>query len=147
MTLENLFSSVMTLMFGTDSEKDEYRDYFIPTANFIFAETFNTNNALRISDGRNPLKNIPEYTVDDWETELSYEPILLRSVVNLGIAGYIYTDDDRTIGADYKNKYEYVKTQCLNANYTEITDVYDETAAKPQELKDDKWNILENEGE
>ena len=33
MTLEKLFSYVMTLMFGTDSDKAEYRDYFINTAN------------------------------------------------------------------------------------------------------------------
>lgn len=153
MTAWELFSNVMTLMFGTDSEMDEYQDYFVNTLNLILAELFDTNNALRMSDGRKPLKNIPEVPKLDTTSaeaanktklfELPYEPKLLRTVLPYGVAGYIYVDDDKSIGADYKNKYEYAKSQILNVSYEDIIDVYSECGVNEKILADDKWSLAE----
>ena len=148
MTLEKLFSYVMTLMFGTDNDKAEYRDYFINTANTIMAELFDVNNALRATDGRKPLKNIPEFNKDDtnvWDEEIPYEPKILRTILPYGVAGYIYTDDDKAIGTDYKNKYEYAKSQVLAVSLVSIVDVYDETPDEIPILVDDKWSLAEEE--
>ena len=146
MTAWELFSNVMTLMFGVDSEMDDYEGYFVNTLNLILAELFDINNALRMSDGRKPLKNIPEVPKLDTSSEeaanktklfeLPYEPKLLRTVLPYGVAGYIYVDD-------YKNKYESAKSQILNVSYEDIIDVYSECGVNEKILADDKWSLAE----
>ena len=151
MTAWELFSNVMTLMFGTDEEMDEYQDYYVNTLNLILAELFDLNNALRIGDGRKPLKNIPECPKYDSSApdkaknfEIPYEPKVVRTVLPYGVAGYIYVDDDKAIGTDYKNKYEYAKTQIFQVAFVDIVDVYTDFDTKEEVLADDEWSLAEN---
>jgi hypothetical protein len=58
------------------------------------------------------------------EEELEYEDEFTRQILPYGIAGYIYTDDDKSMGSEYKNKYEYEKNKILAVKYEDVTDVH-----------------------
>ena len=91
---------------------------------------------------------LTEFNKDDtnvWDEEIPYEPKILRTILPYGVAGYIYTDDDKAIGTDYKNKYEYAKSQVLAVSLVSIVDVYDETPDEIPILVDDKWSLAEEE--
>ena len=62
---------------------------------------------------------VPFPKITEMSDNLPCEDAIL-SFLPYGCAGYIYTDDDKNIGADYKNKYETERNKVIRADYTEI---------------------------
>lgn len=122
MTAQKIFDTAVTLMFGEEIDKADYEPFFINTLNALLGENFFNNNALREMAGKEPLTEIPVIT--DMTDEVDYEPIFTHTILPYGVAGYIYTDDDRGVGTEYKNKYEYERTRVLTSVYEDIKDVY-----------------------
>ena len=122
MKANDIFNTVITLMFGTDKDRNEYEPYFLPTLNMILAENFVVNNALRVSHGKEALSSVPR--AESLEDDILYEDIFCNVIIPYGCAGNIFTEDDRGIGNAYKNKYEYERTRALCCCYEEACDVY-----------------------
>lgn len=117
MTANELFETAVTLMFGTTEDKEDYYPLFINTLNLLLSENLEINNAIREACGKNSLEAFPKIT--EMSDNLPCEDAIL-SFLPYGCAGYIYTDDDKNIGADYKNKYETERNKVIRADYTEI---------------------------
>lgn len=118
MTAREIFKTAVTLMFGEQADEQDYEPFWINTLNWILAENFKTNNALRALRGKEPLQNMP--LIADMDGEVDYEDEFTRYILPMGCAGYIYTDDDKGVGAEYKNKYEFERSQILAADYEDI---------------------------
>ena len=122
MTANDIFNSAMTLMFGESRDVMDYQPFFLPTLNILLAENFEINNGIRISLGKEPLVQFPK--IENMSDEIPYEEIFSRVILPYGCAGNIYTDDDRGLGSEYKNKYEYERNRIITGYYTEAQDVY-----------------------
>lgn len=123
MQVSKIFDSAVTLMFGVDADKADYQPYYINILNVLIAENFYHNQALRRMRGKTELEQIPY--IADMTDDLDYEDEFTRQILPYGIAGYIYTDDDKGLGAEYKNKYEYERSKMIGtAHYEDVTDVY-----------------------
>ena len=117
MTADKLFSVVMSLCFGEDSDKDQYPQ-FLNMANIVIAELFDINNRLRLQAGKDELLEIPQLSA--LTDELNYEPRLIMTVIPYGVAGMLYAEDDDTgMGDYYRGKYEQQKGAYTVARFSE----------------------------
>lgn len=121
-TAQYIFDSAVTLMFGEEADKPDYQPFYINTLNRLLAENFDNNNALRLIAGKDELTEIPLIT--DISEIVNYEPRMTRQILIYGVAGYIYSDDDKGMGTEYKNKYEFERQRVLASMYEDVTDVY-----------------------
>ena len=121
-TEQYIFDSAVTLMFGEEADKPDYTPFYINTLNRLLAENFDNNNALRLMAGKEELAEIPMIT--DFNEVVDYEPRMTRQILIYGVAGYIYSDDDKGMGTEYKNKYEFERQRVLATMYEDVTDVY-----------------------
>lgn len=121
-TAQYIFDSAVTLMFGEEADKPDYTPFYINTLNRLLAENFDNNNALRLMAGKDELTEIPMIT--DYNEVVDYEPRMTRQILIYGVAGYIYSDDDKGMGTEYKNKYEFERQRVLASMYEDVTDVY-----------------------
>ena len=121
-TAEEIFKTAVTMMFGEQADEQDYNPFWVNTLTWMMAENFKTNNALRVLRGKEPLTTIPLIT--DMSDKVEYEDEFTRYILPMGCAGYIYTDDDKGVGAEYKNKYEFERTQVLEAKYEDIESGY-----------------------
>lgn len=121
MRAQKIFDTAVTLMFGTEEDKVDYLPLFLNILNLLLAENFDTNNALRELGGKEALLEVPE--IKDILDDVPYEDIFTRNILPYGCAGYIYTDDDKNVGTEYKNKYEAERARLLKTAYMDIGDV------------------------
>ena len=121
-TAQYIFDSAVTLMFGEEADKPDYTPFYINTLNRLLAENFDNNNALRLMAGKDELTEIP--MISDFNEVVDYEPRMTRQILIYGVAGYIYSDDDKGMGTEYKNKYEFERQRVLASMYEDVTDVY-----------------------
>lgn len=121
-TAQYIFDAAVTLMFGEEADKPDYQPFYINTLNRLLAENFDNNNALRIMAGKDELTEIP--MIVNMTDVVNYEPRMTRQILIYGVAGYIYSDDDKGMGAEYKNKYEYERQRVLATMYEDVTDAY-----------------------
>ena len=110
-TAQYIFDSAVTLMFGEDADKPDYSPFILNTLNRLLAENFDNNNALRIMAGKEEMEEIP--LIENMNDVVDYEPRMTRQILIYGVAGYIYSDDDKGMGAEYKNKYEFERQRVL----------------------------------
>lgn len=104
MTADQIFTSVIALMFAEESDKPDYQANFLANLNMKLEETFSCNNSIRISKKKEPLEEPP--LIADLQQEVEYEFEVTRSLLPLGIAGDLYVDDDETgISNDYRERY------------------------------------------
>lgn len=121
-TAQYIFDSAVTLMFGEEADKPDYQPFYINTLNRLLAENFDNNNALRLIAGKDELTEIPLIT--DISEIVNYEPRMTRQILIYGVAGYIYSDDDKGMGTEYKNKYEFERQRVLASMYEDVEDAY-----------------------
>lgn len=121
-TAQYIFDSAVTLMFGEEADKPDYQPFYINTLNRLLAENFDNNNALRLIAGKDELTEIPLIT--DISEIVNYEPRMTRQILIYGVAGYIYSDDDKGMGTEYKNKYEFERQRVLASMYEDVDDAY-----------------------
>ena len=121
-TAQYIFDSAVTLMFGEEADKPDYQAFYINTLNRLLAENFDNNNALRLIAGKDELTEIPLIT--DISEIVNYEPRMTRQILIYGVAGYIYSDDDKGMGTEYKNKYEFERQRVLASMYEDVEDAY-----------------------
>lgn len=121
-TAQYIFDSAVTLMFGEEADKPDYQPFYINTLNRLLAENFDNNNALRLIAGKDELTEIPLIT--DINEIVNYEPRMTRQILIYGVAGYIYSDDDKGMGTEYKNKYEFERQRVLASMYEDVEDAY-----------------------
>jgi hypothetical protein len=122
MKAKDIFNTAVTLMFGEEADRVDYKPFYINILNILIAENYYANQSLRRMRGKEEMTSIPYIT--DMEEELEYEDEFTRQILPYGIAGYIYTDDDKSMGSEYKNKYEYEKNKILAVKYEDVTDVH-----------------------
>lgn len=122
MKVQDIFYTAVTLMFGEEADRIDYKPFYINILNILIAENYHANQTLRRMRGKEEMTAIP-YIVS-MEDDLDYEDEFTRQILPYGVAGYIYTDDDKSMGSEYKNKYEYEKNKILAAKYEEVKDVY-----------------------
>ena len=94
MTANEIYRSVLALMFMDDNDAAEYQKNFLVQLNMKLEECFETNNSVRIAKGKEAMEEPP--MIESLEEEVPYEFELTRSVIPLGIAGDLYVDDDET---------------------------------------------------
>ena len=100
MTANEIYRSVLALMFMDDNDAAEYQKNFLVQLNMKLEECFETNNSVRIAKGKEAME----------------EPT--RSVIPLGIAGDLYVDDDETgISNDYRERYLAWKASRVRARF------------------------------
>lgn len=118
MTAEKLFETVSGLMFSPGNDREEYEDLYYPVLNLVAAECFPANNCVRLRKGLLMQTEIPEFSKG--EDEIPYEEEIVRMVMPLGIAGYLYTEDDDTgVTNVYRERYTSYLDRISFANFAE----------------------------
>ena len=116
MTANEIYRSVLALMFMDDNDASEYQKNFLVQLNMKLEECFETNNSVRIAKGKEAMEEPP--MIESLEEEVPYEFELTRSVIPLGIAGDLYVDDDETgISNDYRERYLAWKASRVRARF------------------------------
>lgn len=96
--------TVMTLMDLEETDRADYEGKFLQHLNMRLEETLAINNGLRRQAGKEPMEEAPYLT--EMEEEVGYESQLERLVLPLGVAMYLYVEDDETgITNDYRERY------------------------------------------
>lgn len=122
MTANEIFDSVIALMFSEEVDKTDYQTNFIAHLNMKLAETFYPNNSIRKAKGKEPLEEPPIITSLDDEVE--YENEITRSLLPLGISGDLYVEDDDTgITNDYRERYRAGLLEVGRARFEEVASV------------------------
>lgn len=105
MTADQVFDSVIALMFAEAVDKSDYQAGFLAQLNMKLEELFALNNGLREKKGMQPLKEPP--WIAELSDEIPYEFEVTRSLLPLGIAGDLFVEDDETgISNDYRQRYQ-----------------------------------------
>lgn len=115
MTAQEIFNTAVTFMFGEQTDRPDYQPFWLDTLNYMLAENFRTNNALRQRRGKEKLEFPPLLT--GMEDLVDYEWEFTRQILPMGCAGYIFTEDSPGIATAYKNKYENERSRILQADY------------------------------
>ena len=119
MTANEIYHSVLALMFMDDGDAEEYQKNFLVQLNMKLEECFEANNSVRLARGKQALLEPP--LILQLEDEVPYEFELIRSVIPLGIAGDLYADDDETgISNDYRERYLAWKGQKVRARFCPV---------------------------
>ena len=101
------------------ADKTDYQERFIEILNIRLQETFELNNACRLKKGREKLEEAQQVrTLGD---ELTYESEVLRAVLPVGIAGYLYVDDDET-GISNVYREDYLRMLINGAGFARATE-------------------------
>lgn len=116
MTSRDIFNQCVSLMFGEAADRDDYAPFWTDVLNLLLAENFDLNNALRENSGKAALTDIP--LIASLDENIDYEPIVLRSLLPLGGAGYLFMEDEPQIAAYYASLYRNMKDTVLKAGYT-----------------------------
>ena len=118
MRADNIFDIVVALCSWEQADKADYTERFIGILNARLAEAFTKNNAMRAARGAEALSDIPVITA--LEDEVPYEPRLLLHTLPLGVAGYLYVDDDETgISNVYREDYQKALMSSEKAQFTD----------------------------
>ena len=125
MSAQEIFNTAVTLMFGEEADRPDYQPFWLDILNYMLAENFEINNALRAVRGKEVLQEPPRIT--DMAEEVGYEWELERQILPMGCAGYIYMEDESGIATTYKNKYEVERSRILYARYVDAMDSSEET--------------------
>ena len=120
MKAQDIFNTAVTLMFGEEVDRPDYQPFWFDTLNYMLAENFQTNNALREARGK-PLLTEPPL-IQGLTEEVGYEWEFERQILPMGCAGYIYMEDDSGIATTYKNKCEVERGKVLHAQYADSHD-------------------------
>ena len=119
MTANEIYRSVLALMFMDDGDAEEYQKNFLVQLNMKLEECFEANNSVRLARGKQALLEPP--LILQLEDEVPYEFELIRSVIPLGLAGDLYADDDETgISNDYRERYLAWKGQKVRARFCPV---------------------------
>lgn len=105
-------------MFGDESDREDYAVFWNDVLNLLLAETFDLNNALRASVGKPRLTEIPRVTTLD--DEISYEQKIVRAVLPLGGAAYLFLEDEPQIAGYYAELYQNMKDGIGGAQYSDF---------------------------
>jgi hypothetical protein len=128
MTAKNILDTALALINEDVSAANiaateaAYQDQFILTLNLLLAETFDANNSMLASKGQTELISIP--SIAALTDTMPYDDIVCKKVLPFGIAGQLCVEDNPALSTQYKNKYEYEKTNCYKANYYQIDNYY-----------------------
>ncbi|MEG0630819.1 MAG: hypothetical protein RR459_07860 [Christensenellaceae bacterium] len=117
MTAKQIFDTMLALMFGVEDDAGDYEPFFLPTLNYIIAENYARNNAIRILRGKQPHPKMP--LIEKLTDEIDFEDEFTRQIIPMGCAGYIFMSDDKPIATAYKDKYEFERNQVFFAKYDE----------------------------
>jgi len=115
MTAQEIFNTAVTFMFGEQTDRPDYQPFWMDTLNYMLAENFKLNNALREKRGKEKLQEPPLLT--EMTDIVDYEWEFTRQLFPMGCAGYIFTEDSPGVATAYKNKYEAERSRILQADY------------------------------
>lgn len=90
-------------MFGDEADREDYAPYWHDILNLLLAETYSLNNALRIKAGKEPLEEIPHAA--SFDEEVDCEPLIVRSILPLGGAAYMFLEEEPQIASYYMGMY------------------------------------------
>ena len=104
MTADKVFDAVIALMFAEDAEKSDYQTNFMRHLNMKLAEAFKVNKSLLRMRGLEDLAEVPR--IEKLTDEVPYEYELTYDLLPVGVAGYLYVDDDETgISNEYRQRW------------------------------------------
>lgn len=124
MTVQQLYEAALALLSEQVQRAKSYNHFKIPIVNQIIAECFDTNNAIRIADGLEPLHKSQMPYMTGENDEIPYDIRLLRECMPYGVASLLVIDDDKSKATVFSQQYESYKAKCSVAVSDEIVDVY-----------------------
>ena len=114
MTVNQLFKTVLSLMFCPLKDGDEYKEAFLNILNMKLAECFMINNALREFKEKDALKSAQR--VEDFSSMLEYEDEINRS---LSLADKI----ESYVKEHYKEDISRDRDRLISSSYSRVRDI------------------------
>lgn len=121
MTVRELYLRTLGLMFEKSSSKD-YTNYYMNNINQLLAETFEANNTLRLSSGKESLTEMPVVQADT--DVLTYEPLMVNEVLPTGLAAKFFVDDDLSKYSIFNTRFQNQLFEIQKAVVGDIEDYY-----------------------
>lgn len=92
MTVKDIFSAALSLMFEPEGNSESFAPYALPFLNLLLPELFDQENELRKAQGKELLAAIPQLkTLDD---TVPYDDRLTRGALPYGLAAKLVLDDN-----------------------------------------------------
>ena len=121
MTANDLYERALALIAEEDSSV--YSAFAVPLINSLIADTYITNNTIRVYANKKPLDSIPAITA--LTDELPCEDTLTLAALPYGLASKLLIDDvDLNRMVFFYNMYVNAVKECFKAISTSIDDVY-----------------------
>ena len=121
MTANDLYENALALIAEEDSSV--YSAFAVPLINSLIADTYITNNTIRVYNNKEPLDAIP--VISELTDELPCEDTLVSAALPYGLASKLLIDDvDLNRMVFFYNMYVNAVKECIKAIPASIDDVY-----------------------
>ena len=121
MTAEEMYEYVKALMFERMNSVD-FDENYIPWLNIVLSECFDINNSIRVAKGYSPLLRRP--MLQEGTDSIPYEEEMINEVIPLGLAKYLFIDDDHEDVNIFDTQYMNAQQRYMKYIEVPFKDVY-----------------------
>ncbi len=121
-TVEELLTSALALKSEDKDAIDLYMSFAFPIVQSVILENFIGNNDMRKAGGKVELSEPPIITT--LTDEVNYEQYYVNTVMPLGIAAQLFTDDSMSQAYYFEQKYQNARLGAMRTVSTEIENIY-----------------------
>ncbi|MCR5372707.1 MAG: hypothetical protein K6E41_04500 [Solobacterium sp.] len=121
MTAEEMYENVKALMFERLNSVD-FDENYIPWLNIVLSENFDINNSIRTEKGLSPLYKRP--VIRNEADRLNYEEEMINEILPLGLAKYLWIDDDHENVNIFDALYQNAQQRYMKFAEVPMKDVY-----------------------
>lgn len=123
MTAQDIYTLASALIFERPGADEDFEHFFIPFINILLPECLDTENSIRLYEGREALSEAPFITSMD--EDIPFSPAIVRTALPYGIVSHYYQDDMDNYKADtYRARYISALNDAAKAVVTDIADMY-----------------------
>ena len=126
MKAQDIYILASALIFEKPGADEDFQHFFIPFINILLPECLDTENSIRLYEGRETLKEAP--FVAGMEDDIPFASVIVRTALPYGIVSHYYQDDMDNYKADtYRARYIAALNDAAKMIEVHVTDMYGRT--------------------
>lgn len=123
MTAQEIYRLASALIFERTGADEDFEHFFLPFINILLPECLDTENSIRLYEGRETMKEAP--FVVRMDEDIPFSSVICRTALPYGIVSHYYQDDMDNYKADlYRARYISALTDASKAVPMSIIDIY-----------------------
>ena len=124
MKAQDIYTLASALIFERTGADEDFEHFFLPFINILLPECLDAENSIRLSEGREELKEAP--FIMDMEEYIPFASVICRTALPYGVVSHYYQDDMDNYKADlYRARYISALSDASKAVPVAIIDCYE----------------------